>query len=136
MPDGLLLPGDVCSAVLLELFEQANMESWVDPDGVVVVRDCYSCYLRPDKDGRAIAVYASFEAAADAGMDDKLQFVNRVNHEIKLIRASALADGRLHFDYYIAVDGGITGSAVAQAVRRFLRCLEAALAQDVSGVVA
>jgi hypothetical protein len=46
-----------------------------------------------------------------------------------------MSDGRFLFDYYIPVDGGITKRAVVVIVRRFLSCIESAMAQDTANVV-
>ena len=42
------------------------METSVDTDGDLIVKDNYRCYLRPDPDGRLISVYAIFGAADTA----------------------------------------------------------------------
>jgi hypothetical protein len=121
--------------VLKEMFDAAYMETSIDSDGDVKIKEKYSCYLRPDPDGRLIAVYAIFGAQPEAAQQAKLEFVNRVNDQVKLIRASVMGDGRYFFDYYVAVEGGTTKKAVVLAVRRFLSCIEAAMQQDTDNVV-
>jgi hypothetical protein len=64
-----------------------------------------------------------------------MRFVNRVNDGLMMIRASLTSDGRLYFDYYIPIEGGITKKAVVLAVRRFLSYLAAAMEQDTDNVV-
>lgn len=136
MPDELLLPQDVNSALLKQLFDDAYMETSVDSDGDVRIKERYSCFLRADPDGRLIALYAIFGANAGAPLPAKLEFVNRVNDQVKLIRASVMSDGRFFLDYYIPVDGGVTKKAIVLAARRFLSCIEAAMGQDTGNVVA
>lgn len=136
MSDEILGPGDINSATLKAIFDDAYLETSVDADGDVQVRDHYSCWLRPDPDGRLILVYAVFGAREEVGQAAKLDFVNHVNGNIKLIRAWVMGDGRFWFDYYIPVDGGITRKGVVMAVRRFLSCVEVALEEDSGQVVA
>jgi hypothetical protein len=136
MSDELLLPQDVNSAALKQLFDDAYMETSIDTDGDVRIKDRYSCFLHPDSDGRLIALYAIFGTQPEAQLPAKLEFVNRVNDKVKLVRASVTGDGRYLLDYYIPVDGGITKKAVVLATRRFLTCIEAAMDEDSGNVVA
>ena len=136
MSEDILKPEDVNSAVLKEMFDDAYMETSIDTDGDVKIKEKYSCYLRPDPDGRLIAVYAIFGSQENATEQDKLDYVNRVNDKVKLIRASVMGDGRYFFDYYVPVDGGITRKGIVLAVRRFLSTIEAAMSEDSGNVVA
>jgi len=102
----------------------------------LIVKDNYRCYLRPDADGRLISIYAIFGAAPEAADPDKLAYINRVNDQVKLIRASVSANGKFFFDYYLSVEGGISKRSIVMAVRRFFSCLGSALREDTSNVVA
>jgi hypothetical protein len=134
--EDLFLPEQVNSEALKKLFEEAYMETSIDKDGDVIVQDNYRCYLRPDQDGRLISVYAIFGTQESASMADKLAYVNRVNDQVKLIRASVSSNGKFFFDYYIAVEGGITKRSIVLGVRRFFSCLGSALKEDTGNVVA
>ena len=95
----------------------------MDTDGDVIVKDNYRCYLRPDPDGRLISVYAIFGCQPNASQADKLAYVNRVNDQVKLIRASVSSNGKFFFDYYISVEGGVSRRSIVMSVRRFFSCL-------------
>ena len=136
MADELILPEAINSDTLKKLFEEAYMDVSVDTDGDLIVKDNYRCYLRPDPDGRLISIYAIFGANAAAVDQDKLAYVNKVNDQVKLIRASVSANGKFFYDYYLSVEGGITKRAVVLAVRRFFSCLSSALREDTGNVVA
>ena len=136
MSDEFLYPEDVSSASIKKLFDDAEMETAIDHDGDVLIKDKYSCFLRSDTSGKMILIYAIFGFDAGAQVAAKLEFVNRVNDQGKLIRASVMSDGRLFFDYYIPIDGGIAKRAVVISAARFLFCIAAAMAQDTDGVVA
>jgi hypothetical protein len=136
VPDELIHPEDISSDTLKTLFEQAYMDVSVDTDGDLIVKDAYRCYLRPDPDGRLIWTYAIFGAAEGASDADKLAYANLINDQVKLIRVSVSASGKLSFDYYISVEGGVTKASIVMAVRRFLACLNQALREDKGNVVA
>jgi hypothetical protein len=136
VPDDFIYPEGISADALKKLFEEAYMEVSVDTDGDVIVKDNYKCYLRPDPDGRLISFYAIFGAADGAADPDKLAYINRVNDQVKLIRASVSANGKFFFDYYFSVEGGVSKRAIVMSVRRFFSCLGSALREDTANVVA
>ncbi len=136
MSDEFIYPDGINADALKKLFEEAYMEVSVDTDGDLIVKDNYRCYLRPDPDGRLISIYAIFGAATEAAQEGKLAYVNKVNDQVKLIRASVSSNGKFFFDYYLSVEGGISKRAVVIAVRRFFSCLGSALREDTENVVA
>ncbi len=135
MPDEFIYPEAISSDVLKQLFEEAYMEVTVDTDGDLIVKDNYRCYLRPDADGRLISIYAIFGASPTAAQAEKLAYVNRVNDQVKMIRASVSANGKFFYDYYLSVEGGISKRSIVMAVRRFFSCLGSALHEDNANVV-
>jgi hypothetical protein len=136
LPDEILRPQDVSAARLKALFDDANVEAWIDEDGNLHVKETYNCALRPDPDGKLIAISAAFGVAEGSSRATQMEFANRVNDQVKVVRASLTADGRYFLDYYIPIDGGTTGRAVVSATRRFFACVEAAIARDTENVVA
>jgi Putative bacterial sensory transduction regulator len=136
VPDEFIYPEGINTDALKKLFEEAYMEVSIDSDGDLIVRDNYRCYLRPDPDGRLISIYAIFGADDKAVEADKLAYINRVNDQVKLIRASVSSNGKFFYDYYLSVEGGISKRAVVMAVRRFFSCLGSALREDTGNVVA
>jgi hypothetical protein len=132
----MILPEAINSDVLKKLFEDAYMETSVDTDGDVIVKDNYRCYLRPDPDGRLISVYAIFGCQPNASQADKLAYINRVNDQVKMVRASVSSNGKFFFDYYISVEGGVSRRSIVMSVRRFFSCLGSALREDSGNVVA
>jgi hypothetical protein len=133
--DEILFPASVTVHELKRLFDGAFMDASIDDDGDLIIEDDYRCFLRPDLDGRLLAASAIFDASRHADEQAKMRFVNRVNDGLMMIRASLTSDGRLYFDYYIPIEGGITKKAVVLAVRRFLSYLAAAMEQDTDNVV-
>ncbi len=136
MADELIQTDDVSAEALKQLFEDAYMEVSLDSDGDVRIKDGYTCFLKPDTDKRLVVLYAIFGAKPEAELAAKLEYANRVNDQVKVVRTSVMADGRFYFDYYIPVEGGITKKAIVLATRRFLGTLESAMRQDTGDVVA
>jgi hypothetical protein len=134
--DEFIYPEGISQDTLKKMFEEAYMEVSVDTDGDLIVKDNYRCYLRPDPDGRLISIYAIFGASATAAPADKLTYINHVNDQVKLIRASVSANGKFFFDYYLSVEGGVSKRAIVMSVRRFFSCLGSALREDTANVVA
>ena len=135
MTDELVFPNDVNAAFLRKLFDEAGYGASLDADEDVLVKDKYSCYLRTDVEGKMVVIYAIFAPRPGASRVAQLDYVNRVNDQVKLIRASVMMDGRYLFDYYLSIEGGVTRNCVVAAGRRFLACIEAAMAQDSDEVV-
>ena len=136
MSDEFIYPEGISIDALKTLFQEAYMDVSVDTDGDLVVKDNYRCYLRPDPDGRLISIYAIFGSNTEALQPDKLAYINLVNDQVKLIRASVSANGKFFFDYYLSVEGGISKRSIVMAVRRFFSCLGSALREDTGNVVA
>jgi hypothetical protein len=134
--DEFIYPEGINVESLKVLFEEAYMEASVDTDGDLIVKDNYRCYLRPDPDGRLISIYAIFGCNPAAMEQDKLAYINKVNDQVKMIRASVSANGKFFYDYYLSVEGGISKRSIVMAVRRFFSCLGSALREDTGNVVA
>jgi hypothetical protein len=134
--DEFIYPEGINLGALKKIFEEFYMEVSVDTDGDLIVQDTHRCYLRPDPDGRLILIYAIFGANPSAAQADKLAYVNHVNDQVKLIRASVSANGKFYFDYYLSVEGGVSKRSIVMAVRRFFSCLRLAFREDAGNVVA
>lgn len=135
MSDDLVTPEVLNRDFLKGLFEEAYMSVSIDNDGDLVIQDKYRSYVRPDQDGRLVAVFSIFGAKPNASLSDKLAYVNRVNDQVKLIRASVTENGRFYFDYYVPTEGGISKRGLVLGVRRFMSCIESAINQDTGDVV-
>lgn len=136
MSDDLLQAEGLTNEQLKHLFDDAYMEARIDSDGDLAVKDKFTVYLRADSDGRLVAVFTMFGAKPNANDAKKLAYINRVNDQVKVIRASISSNGKFFFDYYIPVEGGISKRAIVMVVRRFFSCLDSALRQDTDDVVA
>jgi hypothetical protein len=133
--DQLVLPEQVSPEMLKQLFTDAFMDATIDKDGDVLVVETYRSYVVPGNENKWVRVYAVFGANPEAVLEDKLDFVNRVNAELVIVRAYVDTTGRFIFEHYIPVEGGLTERALVLAVRRYHRLLEAAIRKDEKNVI-
>lgn len=130
MTDEVVHPKDISPDFLLELFNAAYMNVSFDDDGDVRVEENYGCWLFPQFNGRYIRLMSLFRPNPDALLPERLNFVNKVNDEMVLIRAYLKEDGGFGFDYYIVVEGGITKRNIVTTTRNFLAFLGAVARMD------
>lgn len=135
MADDVVHPKDISRDFLYELFNAAFMNVSIDSDGDVRVDDTYGCWLFPHSEGRYIRLMSQFRPNPDALTADRLNFVNRVNDEIKLVRAYLRENGGFGFDYYLMVDGGTTKRNIVNTTRLFLSILEDVAQFDTDNVM-
>ncbi len=135
MEDDLVLPEHVNPEMLRQLFADAYMDATIDKDGDTLIVETYRSYVVPTLEGKWLRVYAVFGANPDAAPDDKLEYSNKVNQDLIIVRAYVEASGRFTFEHYLPIEGGITRKAIVLAVRRFHRLLEAAIRKDDKNVM-
>ena len=136
MEDELVQPEQVNAEMLRKLFADAYMDASIDKYGDTLIVETYRSNVVPDLDGTWLRVYAVFEANPDAAPDDKLQYANRINREMVIVRVHVQESGRFTFEHFLPLEGGITRKALVLAVRRFNRLLEAAIRRDDKRVIA
>lgn len=118
MPDLITLE-NLSKEILKSLFDAAFMETSYDSDGDLRVKDGLSCWVLPSED--RIKLLAAFGFDARATRAQRLEFVNRVNREYIIVRASmGDRNDTLLFDHDISVRGGVMPAMVVQSTKRFL----------------
>lgn len=126
----IVTPQDLSKDLLFKVFDDAYMDPVWDKDGDVQIRDRYSAYILPAADGREIMFLTVYGCSPGVEPEQKYQYVNSVNAEVKLIRAYVRKTGAIAFDFYICVEGGVTKAAIVRAAKRFFNCLDSALRQE------
>jgi hypothetical protein len=119
MTPDLVTPENLNRDLLYAIFEAALMEVRLDTDGGIKVTDSISCFVVPRDD--TIRLMTLFRFRPEVSHVTKLDFVNKVNDEYVVVRASVTKQGYLCFDYDVPVRGGITRRAIVEATRLFLR---------------
>lgn len=117
----ILLPDDLALDQLQSLYDSAGLQTRVDSEGDLIVTSRASCYAIPTRQRDRILLLAFLGTKDDVGRELKIEFANRVNNELATVRARVNQNDRVVFDYYIPVEGGITGEAIVAATNFFLQ---------------
>jgi hypothetical protein len=119
MDQDLITPENVSKEMLKAIFDDAMLETSFDSDGDLRVREDISCFVLPKTD--RIRLLSVFGFKPNVSLQKRLEFVNRINSEYIIIRATVGSrNDTLFFDYDISIKGGITKKALVLATRRFL----------------
>ena len=121
MPQDLLTPENLSKEVLKAIFEEALMETSFDKEGDLQVSENPHCLVLPSDSKDRLRLLAIFTFEPQVSHAQRLEFVNQVNSEFILIRATVGAQNdTLFFDHDIMVQGGITKQSLVLATKRFL----------------
>ncbi len=119
MDQDLITPENLSKEMLKAIFDDAMLETSFDADGDLRVREDISCFVLPKND--RIRLLSVFGFKPHVSLQKRLEFVNRINSEYIIIRATVGSrNDTLFFDYDISIKGGITKKALVLATRRFL----------------
>ena len=136
MPDEIVLPEQVSQSFLHSLLDSAYMQVEMDADGDVFVKESYRCWLFPQPEGKHIRFLVQLRGNQESSLEDRLRYANAINDRLKLIRAYIDSDGDFGFDYYLAVDGGVTKKNIVFAVKYFLSLVTTAVQEDENNLIA
>jgi hypothetical protein len=117
MTDDLVTQDNLSHELVKGIYDAALMDVTLTDGELVVKWGGISCQVFP-QEGRVRLVVAF--GTNDSSVEKKLEFVNRVNSEYIIVRASINANGTLIFDYDVPVAGGITRKAIALVTQRFM----------------
>src|SRR5262245_3229765 len=121
MTQDLITPENLSKEVLKAIFEEALMKTSFDTAGDLQVSETLDCLVLPSDSKDRLRLLAIFTFAPQVSPQQRLEFVNQVNSEFILIRATVGAkNDLLFFDHDILVQGGITKQALILATKRFL----------------
>jgi hypothetical protein len=119
-PKHLFRPENTTIEAMQELFQEAYLETAFDDEHDLWVSGDVKVMVRVVNKGSQIAFTAYAQPSRNASLKERLQFVNRVNSSINVVRASVAENGMVIFDYSLPVVGGITKQAVVFALRYFM----------------
>jgi hypothetical protein len=134
--DDVVRPDQVTADFLYSLFHTAYFDVHRDEADDVYIQDGFITWAFPQEDGSQIRLMSQFNGKPDVPRSDKLEYVNKVNDQLRLIRAYVDADEDIGFDYYMSIEGGTTRRSIALTVRRFTDYVRAAVQQDSQDVIA
>ena len=133
MPDDLILPENLSKEALKEIFDNAFMETSFDKDGDLRVRDGNSCFVFPREDRIRLLSVWGFKPETPA--QKRQEFVEQVNKEFIMVRATVGPKDILFFDYDISIRGGILKKMLVLTTKRFLSIARGAVQEYGSEIV-
>lgn len=116
----LLRPENITLETLRQLFQEAYLEAKIDKDNDLWVVDELKVLVLLAPNGNQIAFRSFAKANENASIMARLQFANRINSSIRLVRATVENNGMMMFDYTVCLVGGITRQALVFALRYFI----------------
>jgi tetratricopeptide (TPR) repeat protein len=116
----LIRPENISLEALRQLFQEAYLEVNIDKDNDLWVVDELKVLVLLAPNGSQIAFRSFAKANENASMLARLQFANRINSSIRVVRATVENNGMMMFDYTVCVVGGITRQALVFALRYFI----------------
>ena len=133
----LITSDNLSKEFIKSVLDAAFLETSYDDDGDLMVKDggiyCFLFVDEGEKDG--VQLYTSFGFDPGAAELERLQAVNRINNEYRIVKAMADEHGSLVFRWDIPIAGGITRKAFVLAIRRFCAIPQDAVAECAGGVV-
>jgi Putative bacterial sensory transduction regulator len=121
MPD-LINTENLSKEILKSLFDAAFMETSYDLEGDLRVKEGLSCWIFAGED--RIKLLAMFGFKSHATRAQRLEFVNRVNREYIIVRATVRdQNDDLSVDHDFSIRGGVTPAMIVQSTKRFLSIL-------------
>ena len=119
MKTDILNAEDISTEVLKELLDEAYMEVAIDEDGDLLVTDGVPVYVLTGPEGQFVRFVTLVKPREDASSQERVEFVNWVNHETVGLRAAVRPDDSLQFDYLISTDGGVTKGNIVLSLKLF-----------------
>jgi len=110
---------NVSTALLKETLDTACMNTFIDSDGDVGVKEQCTCYVLPNRDQRRIRLLTVYRFTDKAREPEKMFCANKINSDYILVRASA-SERQLVFTYDLSLEGdGVTPRSLVMLIKRF-----------------
>lgn len=137
MSEEIVTPQTISGEFLHDLLDSAYIENRLDDDGEVQVQERYTFWLRVMPQGKRIKMTAIFGFQSSSTLDERLAYVNQVNDDLIVIRASVplKEPEMLLFDYFYSIEGGVTKRAIVYVVKLFGDLIGAALKNDTNHII-
>ena len=122
---------DLDAQTLKGMFDAAFMDTDIDSDGDLVVRDGgLNSFVKPSPRQELIKVFALMRPEASA--EELLVFCNKFNEELVMVRASVKTAANppvVVFDYDLFVDETVDAKTIVQATQRFAKIIHGGISQ-------
>ena len=108
VPDELITADNVSKELLQSIFDAAFMETSIDGDGDLVVKNDFWTFVLPYKEARYINILTFFDFKPEATMSQRLDCANNINKDFVIARAAVMSNGKLFLSYDFSLDGGLS----------------------------
>jgi hypothetical protein len=135
MSDDLLSPENLSLPLLKSVLDAAFMETVMDTDGDLLVRDQINCYILLGEKKDRISFLARFGFKPEVSQAQRLECVNSINKDFLMVRAVAGENDLLRFTYDLIVPAEITKKAFVLTLKRFCAIPQVAVRERALGLV-
>lgn len=129
MAADILSSENVSIDVLKQMYDDAYMETKIDSDGDLTVREGFLCLVTITEAKEQVRLSTYFAFKDDTDHIAKIEMSNRINDGIVTVRAAVTERGSLVLDLYVPINGGITKRCLVLGTKYFLNVARAALQQ-------
>jgi len=116
--EDILTADNVSRELLKSIFDAAYMDVTLGKGDGIIVKEGFRCLVLPKKEQNLIKLLISLTFKPQLNDLQKLEFVNKVNKDYIIVRATANKNS-LICDHDIMMDGGLKRAALVQQVKRF-----------------
>ena len=128
-PKSLLAPENVTVQELHKFFKAALFDAEFDKDGDLLIKDGgMKTFVLVDKDRQSITFISVWPLKASVSELAKLQFLNRLNDKLIMVRFCMPRPTTLWCDYVLQYGGGVTPFMVVNSYRTFAKVVKGAAA--------
>ncbi|MGU5731448.1 YbjN domain-containing protein [Aeromonas jandaei] len=124
MTSQFFLPTDISAEAIHQLFESAYMDSSIDEDNDVIIKERFRCFIRISEDKSRVSIFSIFTGNEELTIEEKINFVNNINQSYYFIKAIAMNDGHIRFEYDLDTKGGLTPKNIVFVIKRYHKVIE------------
>jgi hypothetical protein len=126
---------DVTAQALQRLFESAFLDCTIDADGDLRVEDAgIITYVILDPDKKILTLHSQWGLKESASEFSKLQYANRMNDTLVLVRFYIPKPTTLACDLQMVYEGGLLPLQLMKTYRRFINVCQGAARMDTEGI--
>jgi len=122
---------DVNEKTIAAVFQQAYMDCVIDHDNdVKITDDGVRTFVRFDPERKVLTMFNVWPLRESAPLEKKLEWLNRLNNKLVLVRFTMPKPDSLWCDYQLLVAGGLNPYSLVMTYRLFLNVIRGALSRE------
>jgi hypothetical protein len=119
--------------LLGKIFNNAYVEVLETKDNYIKIKDKYTAYIDIDANKRYLVISGSYSLNANSKTSDleKLEFVNKINAEIALIKSSySSSNNSITYKAYLWIEKGFNDVTLIKMWKSYITALDLAITKD------